>query len=115
MSEYVSYGIPGIAFLGVLLLFWGVATLVGGGASESSMEARMARYAGGPEAKKEEKVKKKKERKDIDPFVGRAGQAPRRQGRARSRAREPHPAGLGVLLHPRRPRARARPVPRCPA
>src|SRR5256886_17154872 len=69
MSEYVSYGIPGIAFLGVLLLFWGVATLVGGGASESSMEARMARYAGGPEAKKEEKVKKKKERKDIDPFA----------------------------------------------
>ena len=69
MSEYVTYGIPGIAFLGVLLLFWGVATLVGGGASESSMEARMARYAGGPEAKKEEKVKKKKDRKDIDPFA----------------------------------------------
>src|SRR5207245_6410799 len=69
MSEYVTYGIPGIAFLGVLLLFWGVATLVGGGASESSMEARMARYAGGPEAKREEKVKKKKERKDIDPFA----------------------------------------------
>src|SRR5712691_6354014 len=69
MSEYVTYGIPGVAFLGVLLLFWGVATLVGGGASESSMEARMARYAGGSEAKNQDKVKKKKERKDIDPFA----------------------------------------------
>ena len=69
MAEYVTYGIPAVAFLGVLFLFWGVSTMLGGGASESSMEARMARYAGGPEAKKEDKKQKKKERKDIDPFA----------------------------------------------
>ena len=69
MAEYVTFGLPAIAFFGVLFLFWGVATMLGGGASESSMEARMARYAGGPEAKKEEKKKAKKERKDIDPFA----------------------------------------------
>jgi len=33
----------------------------------------MARYAGGPEAKKEEKKQKKKDRKDIDPFATLSG------------------------------------------
>jgi tight adherence protein B len=69
----LEYIIPATAFIGVLLFFWGISSMLGGGSSES-LGARMQRYAGGtqataPEAKKD----KKRSRRDIDPFATLSG------------------------------------------
>ncbi len=69
----LEYVIPATAFIGVLLFFWGISSMLGGGSPES-LGARMQRYAGGtqaaaPEAKKE----RKKGRRDIDPFATLSG------------------------------------------
>jgi tight adherence protein B len=71
----LEYIIPATAFIGVLLFFWGISSMLGGSAPES-LEARMQRYAGGtgpqssaPEVKKE----RKRSRRDIDPFATLSG------------------------------------------
>ncbi len=69
----LEYVIPATAFIGVLLFFWGISSMLGGGSPES-LGARMQRYAGGaqaatPEAKKE----RKRSRRDIDPFATLSG------------------------------------------
>jgi tight adherence protein B len=69
----LEYIIPATAFIGVLLFFWGISSMLGGGSPES-LGARMQRYAGGtqaatPEAKKE----RKRSRRDIDPFATLSG------------------------------------------
>ena len=69
----LEYVIPATAFIGVLLFFWGISSMLGGGSPES-LGARMQRYAGGqqtaaPEAKKE----RKKGRREIDPFATLSG------------------------------------------
>jgi len=58
--------VPAVAFLGVLLFFYGISSLIGGTSSEG-VEARMARYATGKEAP--DKKKAKKERREVDPFA----------------------------------------------
>jgi len=42
----LEYIIPATAFIGVLLFFWGISSMLGGGSPES-LGARMQRYAGG--------------------------------------------------------------------
>jgi tight adherence protein B len=69
----LQYIIPATAFIGVLLFFWGISSMLGGSSPES-LGARMQRYAGGqeksaPEAKKE----RKRSRRDIDPFATLSG------------------------------------------
>ena len=69
----LEYVIPATAFIGVLLFFWGISSMLGGGSPES-LGARMQRYAGGqektaPEVKKE----RKRSRRDIDPFATLSG------------------------------------------
>jgi tight adherence protein B len=70
----LEYIIPATAFIGVLLFFWGISSMLGGSSPES-LEARMQRYAGGgpqaqaPEAKKD----KKRSRRDVDPFATLSG------------------------------------------
>ena len=69
----LEYIIPATAFIGVLLFFWGISSMLGG-SSPQSLEARMQRYASGqqaqtPEAKKE----RKKSRRDVDPFATLSG------------------------------------------
>jgi tight adherence protein B len=69
----LEYVIPATAFIGVLLFFWGISSMLGGSSPES-LGARMQRYAGGqqtaaPEAKKE----RKKSRREIDPFATLSG------------------------------------------
>ncbi len=65
-----QYALPAGIFLGILFVFWGISSLLSSG---ESVEARMARYAGGAEtAKKETRKAAKRERKsrqDIDPFA----------------------------------------------
>jgi tight adherence protein B len=71
----VEYALPAGLFLGILLFFAGLSSILGGGSE--SVEARMARYAGpGSGAiaadaaeKTRKKAKRKKDRKDIDPFA----------------------------------------------
>ena len=41
----VQYALPVGAFIGILFFFWGISSLLSGGGS--SVEERMARYAGG--------------------------------------------------------------------
>jgi tight adherence protein B len=65
----MEYAVPAGIFLGILLFFGGVASMLSGG---QSVEERMARYAGGgSEAAQKAKKggKRKKERKEIDPFA----------------------------------------------
>jgi tight adherence protein B len=69
----LEYIIPATAFIGVLLFFWGISSMLGGGSPES-LGARMQRYAGGTEAKTPEAKKdKKRSRRDIDPFATLSG------------------------------------------
>jgi tight adherence protein B len=68
----LEYIIPATAFLGVLLFFWGISSMLGGGSPES-LGARMARYAGGNEKATEVKKERKKGRRDIDPFATLSG------------------------------------------
>jgi tight adherence protein B len=72
----MAYAIPAAAFIGILLFFWGISSLIGGGGA--SIEDRMARYAGGVEAKGKEGKKgdkRKPERANIDPFATLSGDA----------------------------------------
>ena len=69
----LEYIIPATAFIGVLLFFWGISSMLGGGSPES-LGARMQRYAGGTDAKTPEaKKEKKRSRRDIDPFATLSG------------------------------------------
>jgi tight adherence protein B len=69
----LEYLIPAAAFIGVLLFFWGISSMLGGGSPES-LGARMQRYAGGTEkAATEVKKDRKKGRRDIDPFATLSG------------------------------------------
>lgn len=70
----MEYALPAGVFIGLLLTFFGLSSVLGGGSQ--SVEARMARYAGPnagqaavEAAEKKRKGKKKKERKEIDPFA----------------------------------------------
>jgi len=74
----MEYAIPAGAFAGILLFFWGISSLIGGGGA--TIEDRMARYAGGADAKAEASSKKKGdkrkvERGNIDPFATLSGDA----------------------------------------
>jgi tight adherence protein B len=62
--------LPATAFVGVLLFFWGIASMMGGAAPES-LESRMHRYAGsGPAVQAvEKKEARKKDRREVDPFA----------------------------------------------
>ncbi len=69
MQAALTYGVPAAAFIGVLLVFLGLAGFVGAGGT--SVADRMRAYAGAePEEKdKGKKRKAKRERKEIDPFA----------------------------------------------
>jgi tight adherence protein B len=74
----MEYALPAGAFAGILLFFWGISSLIGGGGA--SIEDRMARYAGGADAKadataKRKGDKKKADRGNIDPFATLSGDA----------------------------------------
>ena len=73
----MQYALPVGAFIGILFFFWGIYGLVS--SSGSSVEERMARYAGGaaqPEAKAGDKPKKQRGRRDVvDPFATLSGDA----------------------------------------
>jgi len=64
----LEYLLPATLFLGVLLIFWGVSSMMGGAGPET-LESRMARYAGGPQTQAVEKKQEKKTRREIDPFA----------------------------------------------
>jgi tight adherence protein B len=69
----LEYIIPATAFIGVLLFFWGISSMLGGGSPES-LGARMQRYAGGTEKMATEvKKERKKGRREIDPFATLSG------------------------------------------
>jgi tight adherence protein B len=71
----VQYALPVGAFIGILLFFWGISSVMSGGGA--SIEDRMARYAGGQtQADEKKKEKKKQGRKDVvDPFATLSGDA----------------------------------------
>jgi len=74
----MQYALPAGLFIGVLFFFWGISSLLS--PSGSSVEERMARYAGGqpaqPETKAGEKKKRSSGRKDVvDPFATLSGDA----------------------------------------
>jgi len=64
----VALGLPVAIFFGVVLFFWGISSLVGGG---ESVESRMARYAGGGRGAAADKkdAKPRSQRKEVDPFA----------------------------------------------
>ncbi|HEV2011103.1 MAG TPA: type II secretion system F family protein [Candidatus Limnocylindria bacterium] len=72
----MEYALPAGLFIGILLVFASLSSMLGGGGSES-VEARMARYAGpgsGQVAadaaqKTRKKARRRRERKEIDPFA----------------------------------------------
>jgi len=63
----LEYVLTATAFIGVLLFFWGISSMMGGAGPET-LESRMQRYAGGPQVAQEKKAAKK-ERREIDPFA----------------------------------------------
>ena len=71
----MEYAVPAGLFLGILLFFAGLSSILGGGGE--SVEARMARYAGPASGqvaadaadKTKKKAKRKKDRKEVDPFA----------------------------------------------
>jgi len=67
----LEYVLTATAFIGVLLFFWGIASMMGGAGPET-LESRMQRYAGGPQVQQEKKAAKK-ERRDVDPFATLSG------------------------------------------
>jgi len=72
----LEYALPAGIFLGILLVFGALSSLLGGGGGES-VETRMARYAGPGSGqiaadaadKNKKKARKRRERKEIDPFA----------------------------------------------
>ncbi|HYR94490.1 MAG TPA: type II secretion system F family protein [Methylomirabilota bacterium] len=71
----MQYALPVGAFIGILLFFWGISSIMSGGGA--TIEDRMARYAGGQtQADEKKKEKKKQARKDVvDPFATLSGDA----------------------------------------
>ena len=73
----LQYALPVGAFIGILFFFWGIYGMIS--STGSSVEERMARYAGGaaqPEVKPGEKPKKQRGRRDVvDPFATLSGDA----------------------------------------
>jgi tight adherence protein B len=75
----MQYALPVGAFVGILFFFWGISSMLGG--SGSSVEERMARYAGGQAgaqdvAKPGDKKKAGGRKKDlVDPFATLSGDA----------------------------------------
>ena len=67
MAALAVWGVPAAAFLGVLLLFVGIAGFVGG--SGPSVADRMRAYSGGEVAGEKKGRKKKKERQEVDTFA----------------------------------------------
>jgi tight adherence protein B len=71
----VEYALPAGLFVGILLVFGAISSMLGGGSE--SVEARMARYAGPGSGqiaadaaeKTKKKAKRKRERKEVDPFA----------------------------------------------
>jgi len=71
----VEYALPAGLFLGILLVFGAISSMLGGGSE--SVEARMARYAGPGSGqiaadaaeKTKKKAKRKRDRKEVDPFA----------------------------------------------
>jgi tight adherence protein B len=71
----VEYALPAGLFLGILLVFGAISSMLGGGSE--SVEARMARYAGPGSGqiaadaaeKTKRKAKRKRDRKEVDPFA----------------------------------------------
>jgi len=71
----LEYAVPAGLFLGILLFFAGLSSILGGGGE--SVEARMARYAGPSSGqvaadaadKTRKKAKRRKDRKEVDPFA----------------------------------------------
>ena len=71
----MEYALPAGIFLGILLVFGALSTMLGGGSE--SVEARMARYAGPGSGqiaadaadKTRKKARRRRERKEIDPFA----------------------------------------------
>ncbi len=70
----MEIALPAAIFVGIVLIFWGVSSMVG---ATESMETRMARYAGGADTQRKEREKEKKDtkksRKEIDPFATLSG------------------------------------------
>ena len=78
----MQYALPIGAFIGILFFFWGISSMMS--SSGSSVEERMARYAGGQAGQPQEAVKageKPKKRKSsgrkdlVDPFATLSGDA----------------------------------------
>src|SRR5438445_7092616 len=69
----MEYALPIGAFLGILFFFWGISTLLT--PSGSTVEDRMAMYAGTaqPQKKDAKPQKQKTSRKDVDPFATLSG------------------------------------------
>jgi tight adherence protein B len=71
----LEYVLPAAIFLGILMVFAGLSTMLGGG--NDGVEARMARYAGPGSGqiaadaaeKTRKKARRRRERKEIDPFA----------------------------------------------
>jgi len=71
----VEYALPAGLFLGIVLVFGAISSMLGGGTE--SVEARMARYAGPGSGqiaadaaeKTKKKAKRKRDRKEVDPFA----------------------------------------------
>ena len=71
----MEYALPAGLFVGILLVFGAISTMMGGGSE--SVEARMARYAGPGSGqiaadaaeKTKKKAKRKRDRKEVDPFA----------------------------------------------
>jgi tight adherence protein B len=71
----VEYALPAGLFLGIILVFGAISSMLGGGTE--SVEARMARYAGPGSGqiaadaaeKTKKKAKRKRDRKEVDPFA----------------------------------------------
>jgi tight adherence protein B len=71
----LEYAAPAGIFLGILLFFAGLSSILGGGGE--SVESRMARYAGPSSGqvaadaadKSKKKAKRRKDRKEVDPFA----------------------------------------------
>jgi tight adherence protein B len=71
----VEYALPAGLFIGILLVFGAISSMLGGGSE--SVEARMARYAGPGSGqiaadaaeKTKRKAKRKRDRKEVDPFA----------------------------------------------
>jgi tight adherence protein B len=71
----MEYALPAGLFVGIILVFGAVSSMMGGGSE--SVEARMARYAGPGSGqiaadaaeKTKKKAKRKRDRKEVDPFA----------------------------------------------